>query len=126
VYVQSFETGNLLELRAMTRVKLLRLVGDEPELLTDEGLRRVRGFADGIGLHKRHVIADDGVATGLVERAHAAGLEVHVYTFRTEARHLSPWCGGDYAVELGRFLALGVDGVFADQPDAAVRVRDAR
>ena len=43
----------------------------------------------------------------------------------SELRALSgePSAHGDLAAELARHFALGVDGVFADQPDIAVAVR---
>ena len=50
--------------------------------------------------------------------AHAAGLLVHPWTFRPEPAFLP--AGLDADAELDAFLALGVDGVFADDPGAAV------
>ena len=61
--------------------------------------------------------------TGLLEKAHAADLLVHVYTFRMEADKLGHAADGDGRIELKRFFELGVDGVFADYPDVAVEVR---
>lgn len=121
------------------------------DLLTPEGLAEVRGYADGIGPWKRMIVpttgvdADgDGVAddldgdgavteadlslaapTTLVDDAHRAGLLVHPYTFRDEARYLARDYGGDPAAEYVQFYALGVDGVFSDVPDTAVRARQA-
>ena len=59
--------------------------------------------------------------TSLVADAHAAGLLVHPWTFRPEPAFLPAGLSGDE--ELDRFLALGVDGVFADDPGAAVAAR---
>lgn len=129
VVIQSFESGNLQALRGRTRVRLLRLVDDDDAgraLLTPEGLAGLRAYADVIGVPKRLVIGDDGVATSLVDDAHRAGLAVHVWTFRPEARYVLPWAGGDLGAELARFYALGVDGVFCDAPDRAVAARAAR
>jgi glycerophosphoryl diester phosphodiesterase len=121
--VQSFETANLVELRRMTGVRLLRLVDDERELLTADGLRTIRTFADAVGLPKQALIGADGKPTTVVADAHAAGLEVHVYTFRNEPASVSAWANGDPIAELKRFYALGVDAVFADFPDTAVKAR---
>ena len=55
--------------------------------------------------------------TDLVTRAHAAGLQVFVWTFRAERP--GPAGGGDLTAEIAAFLRLGVDGVFVDQPDVA-------
>ena len=57
--------------------------------MTDEGLAFVATYADAIGPHKSLVIGLDddgnlGEPTGLVERAHAAGLDVHIWTMRDE------------------------------------------
>lgn len=121
VIVQSFETGNLVELRRMTGVRLLRLVDDE--LLTPDGLREIRTFAEAVGLPKQALIDPEGNPTRVLADAHAAGLEVHVYTFRNEPAAISPWANGDPVAELKRFYALGVDAVFADFPDTAVKAR---
>ncbi|KZE94321.1 Glycerophosphoryl diester phosphodiesterase [Agromyces sp. NDB4Y10] len=45
----------------------------------------------------------------LLERAHAAGLEVHVWTVNAEA-------------DMRRLLRLGVDGIVTDRADVALRV----
>ena len=86
----------------------------------------IAAYADAIGPHKDQVIprGEDGALgepTALVAEAHAAGLLVHAWTFRPEAPFLP--AGLDGGAELDRFLALGVDGVFADDPGAAVAAR---
>lgn len=119
VFIQSFESGNLMDLRQQTAVKLIRLsaVPLDP--------REVATYADGIGVEKNLVIPRDAAnhltaPTTLVEEAHAAKLLVHVWTFRNEAGFLPADCDGD--TELRRFLDTGIDGVFTDQPDVAVKV----
>ena len=64
-------------------------------------------------------------ATTLVERAHAAGLQIHTWTFRNEPRRLAYDDGGDPLAEYQRYFELGVDGVFSDFPDTAVAARNA-
>jgi len=67
-----------------------------------------------------------------VRDAHAAGLLVHGWTFRAENYFLPkefqsagpPAALGDLAGETKRFLELGMDGFFTDQPDLGVRARD--
>jgi glycerophosphoryl diester phosphodiesterase len=80
-------------------------------------------YADGIGPWKRFLIGEvDGHATrptNFVELAHAAGLQVHPWTFRNEQIHLLKDYAGDPAVEYRAFIELGVDGVFSDFPDTA-------
>ena len=153
VFVQSFETTNLRALAEQLEVPLVQLLsatgapadlvaaGDPrtyADLVTDAGLADVAGYAAGIGPDKNQVIArnpDGSLAapTGLVERAHAAGLLVHPYTFRNENQFLpdelrsgpDPAAYGDPFAEYAAFLAAGVDGVFSDNPDTAVAARAA-
>jgi glycerophosphoryl diester phosphodiesterase len=61
--------------------------------------------------------------TSLVARAHEAGLAVHAWTFRREPNFLPADLAADPDEELRRFFATGLDGVFADQPGAAVALR---
>jgi glycerophosphoryl diester phosphodiesterase len=123
VFVQSFET-NLRELRPKTRVKLIQLM--EGAIPTDEQLRTIKSYADGIGPNTRLILSAiaDGTLlppTDLVARAHALGLLVHVWTLRSEPVFLSPSYHGDPALEFRQFAGLGVDGIFTDFPDAATR-----
>ena len=62
-----------------------------------------------------------GAPTDLVERAHAAGLVVHVWTLRADKEFLPASYRGDALEEFRRFRALGVDGVFTDFPDLGVK-----
>ena len=120
VFLQSFEEGNLRELRGTH--PLVRLTaGPAPDVTA------IATYADAIGPHKDQVIPRDGEGrlaepTALVEEAHAAGLRVHPWTFRPEPEFLP--AGLDSAQELDRFLALGIDGVFADHPGAATAAID--
>jgi glycerophosphoryl diester phosphodiesterase len=111
------------------------------DLTTPAGLRRVARYADGLGPDKDQVVPRDAqnrllAPTSLVDDAHRAGLEVHPYTFRPENSFLpqdfrqgnpsSPEylrTRGNQPAELKLFYGLGVDGVFADNPDTAVAVR---
>jgi glycerophosphoryl diester phosphodiesterase len=127
VFIQSFESGNLKDLRKLTRVRLIQLVDVRwPERLTDAGLKAVAEYADGIGPDKQFVIPvrpDRTVAppTDLVQRAHAAGLLVHIFTIRIDKEFLSPSYDGHPELEFQRLAALGVDGMFTDFPDVAKR-----
>jgi glycerophosphoryl diester phosphodiesterase len=122
VFIQSFDPGNLRQLRAMTPLPLVQLleheIGDVP---------RIAEYADCIGIAKT-------LATpASVAEAHAQGLKVHVWTFRAENEFLpddlrigqSPAAHGDLRSELARYLALGIDGFFTDFPAIGVAVRDA-
>ena len=63
-------------------------------------------------------------ATDVVKNAHAAGLFVHAYTFRSEAKRLASDFKGDPKAEYKLFYDLGVDGVFSDFADIAKAARD--
>jgi glycerophosphoryl diester phosphodiesterase len=155
VFIQSFEIQSLQKLRRMTRIPLVQLLGDKgqpydveaargaltyEQMATAQGLRDVARYADGVGPEKARLIPLDAGgnleaagATSFVKDAHAAGLLVHVYTFRAEnfylpRNHESPGnasARGDLEAELAAFLALGIDGFFTDQADLGVRARDA-
>jgi glycerophosphoryl diester phosphodiesterase len=123
VFIQSFET-NLRELRPKTKIKLIQLL--EGKIPTDQELRTIKSYADGIGPNTRLVIPAiaDGTLqspTDLVARAHALGLLVHVWTLRSEPVFLSGSYRGDPTLEYRQFRALGVDGIFTDFADAAAR-----
>ena len=136
VFVQSFEVSSLESLHRMSPVRLVQLLdaqgspADAREGLTyaamasPAGLREIARYAHGIGVNKRMIIpvARDGTllpATALVADAHAAGLFVHAWTFRSDPPFLAAQYGGDAGAEYRQFATLGVDGVFTDYPDHA-------
>ena len=127
VIVQSFETGNLRDLRRRSPLPLVRLV--MPRKLADiNDLADVATFADAIGPHKDLVIPRDesgrlGPPTDLVERAHAAGLDVHIWTMRDEPTFLPADCGP--LQEYAAYFDAGVDGLFSDWTTTAVAAREA-
>jgi glycerophosphoryl diester phosphodiesterase len=107
-------------------------------LTTNEGLKEVSKYAVGIGPWKRYIVSTvvdpngsgPGEAalkldepTDLVDRAHAAGLLVHPYTFRNEQKRLASDHGDNPVNEYLQFYKLGVDGVFSDFTDTAVVAR---
>ena len=122
VFIQSFDPGNLQQLRGMTQLPLVQLLEHE---LGD--LERIAKYADAIGIAK-------ALATPqAVAAAHAANLRVHVWTFRAENEFLppelrvgsDPAAHGRLAAEIQRFLERGIDGFFVDFPAIGVQVRDA-
>lgn len=152
VEIQSFETGNLKYLReklgnAHANIRLLQLIdvpNQQPydvvaagggltygEMMDPDGLRDIARYADAIGPDFRAVIPYlvDGMlgqATPLVRDAHAAGLEVHTYTFRPENQFLAKdfWQGADPGTRnetgmiglLHAYLDAGIDAFFTDDP----------
>lgn len=155
IFIQSFEVANLKALRSETELPLIQLMSLEGQpydrraagssltyrdMATPQGLAEIATYADGIGVQKEMIIPRDPGGqslspTALVSQAHAAGLAVHVWTFRPENQFLPaelrrgeatdsyyPARHGKQEVELEQFFKLGVDGVFADQPQTGVKV----
>ena len=151
VFIQSFEVSNLRALRGMTELRLVQLIDAHAPaydqlvagtgltvaaMIAPAGLKAVAGYADAIGPSKLLVEPRDAAGralppTSLVADAHAAGLLVHPWTFRSENVFLSagdriggdPGAHGDAAAEYRRFLGYGVDGLFSDFPAEAVAAR---
>jgi glycerophosphoryl diester phosphodiesterase len=153
VFVQSFETTNLGQLRRLglrtAVVQLLSSTGapfdlvdaGDPrtyaDLSTPAGLRQIATYANGIGPEKIQIIpraADGtlGTPTSLVTDAHAVGLVLHPYTFRAENTFLPvDYRRGTNPNDFGRaideqvtYLRAGIDGLFTDQADIGVVARD--
>jgi glycerophosphoryl diester phosphodiesterase len=118
------------------------------DLLTPQGLAEVRTYADGIGPWKPYLISaaclkveagkcadanGDGLVneadrkrlapSAVVANAHAQGLLVHPFTFRSEQRRLASDYKGNPVNEYLAFYELGVDGLFTDFADSAVVAR---
>ncbi|GAB6388606.1 glycerophosphodiester phosphodiesterase [Stutzerimonas marianensis] len=150
VYVQSFEVDNLKTLSRLTQLRLVQLFGGgQPydqqvrgsdltyaKMATADGLKAIARYAAGVGPEKSYIIPRDangnlGEPTDFVPNAHAAGLKVHPYTFRAENTFLptnlrngdEPSERGDIEADIRAYLDAGIDGLFIDQPDIAVKVR---
>ena len=127
VFIQSFEPGNLRALRAKTQVRLAQLVDERRTAATDAaGLKEIATYADVVAVTKAFVIPVNAsgaleAPTDLVKRAHDAGLLVHVWTLRADPQFLPTAYHGNAEDEFKRFAALGVDAIFTDFPDLAVR-----
>jgi glycerophosphoryl diester phosphodiesterase len=154
MYVQCFEVGALRTLAQMSSIRwqcvqLASAYGgpwDQREttyasMISDEGLRRIAEYARGIGAEKSLIVPRDGAnnhaaPTDLVQRAHAANLVVHPWTFRAEnfflpdsMRRGDPSARdymrqhGDLEAEIHAFMSAGVDGLFSDFPADAIAAR---
>ncbi|GAB7080486.1 glycerophosphodiester phosphodiesterase [Megalodesulfovibrio paquesii] len=142
--IQSFEVANLKELRGMTKLPLVFLydeadispydfvlAGDKRtygDLLKPEALKELAGFVQWVSPWKRLFVTEkeDGSLnppTSFIEDAHKAGLLVATYTMRNEPRYLAKDYNGDPEAEYLQYYKLGVDGVFSDFPDTALKAR---
>lgn len=117
-------------------------------MVTPAGLAEIKTYADGIGPWKRYIVSIKGSVgadgkpidvnkdgkindadatsvspTTLVADAHKAGLFVHPFTFRNEARRLAADYNKDGKNEYAIYYKLGVDGVFTDFTDTAIAAR---
>ena len=136
VIIQSFEDDSLRRIGELKpewpRVRLMTQE-DADEKLADgtigaflDTVKHELG-ADGIGPYKGSIIPDPRnppQRSELVDEAHARGLFVHPYTFRSDVQDLDLVYGGNASQEFSRFFDLGVDGVFADFPAHAVFARE--
>jgi glycerophosphoryl diester phosphodiesterase len=144
VFIQSFEVNNLKLLHTLTKIRLIQLMDGEggpadnatpsyASMITPAGLKAVAAYAWGIGANKDMVDKGEGAPSTLVADAHAAGLRVHVWTFRAENLFLpkslqvgtDPIAHGNVSEAMRRQLALGLDGFFTDFPLIGVKARDA-
>ena len=153
VIIQSFWPQALIALRPITPVRLMFLINSvaPPEELlrandirawsdvySADGLKMIAGFADIVGPETELIFPRDAEGrslsvTALVADAHAAGLQVHVWSVNAENPYLplelrrgdpaeSGYDSrlGDAATLVRALAAAGVDGMFTDQPDIAL------
>lgn len=152
VFIQSFEVGNLQQLRRQCEYPLVQLMSAEggpwdqrghggsseySVMISPQGLARIADYAAAVGVQKSMVMreAEGGtlMATSLIGDAHAAGLAVHAWTFRAENHFLprtlrsgeDPAAHGDLPREIAAFVAAGMDGMFCDHPAPARAALDA-
>ena len=104
---------------------------------TDEGLKEIKTYADGIGPWKPYIVSSKAAGlpgpgdasrtllppNDLITRAHKAGLLIHTWTFRNEPKRLVSDYAGNPISEYLQFYKLGIDGVFSDFADTAVVAR---
>ena len=134
--MQSFEPEALRNFQAMSQAKMVQLVSaDRPEMVTPEGLRLIASYAHGVGPDWSLVLPTTAGALGapssLVAEARALGLQVHPWTVRAENQFLppalrrgkNPAAHGDAQAVFKALYAAGVNGVFSDFPDLAVKAR---
>lgn len=153
VIIQSFETANLRALHGKigqdANVSLLQLLGSKHErpydtvaagtpltygaMMQADGLRGIASYANAIGPAWRDLDPENGHSR-LIDDAHAAGLNVIVYTFRPENYFLDREYQGDGGPtarhdpgairQIRAALALGVDAFFTDDASLGRQAAD--
>lgn len=128
IFLQCFDEAEVKRIRNELRCPL-PLIYLTAQMPSDEKITECAGFCDGLGVLQTLVVSGKSASgepelTGLVAKAHKSGLQVHVWTFRTDAlpgfvESSEQWI---------EWLALegGVDGIFADQPDFVLNWRNSR
>ncbi len=100
---------------------------DYSALLNDKGLAFVHNYAAGIGPWRSSLYQKNSLSLKpFVKAARQQGLKVHPYTFRAEANYLmskDATTSFSFDEELQALFKQGIDGVFSDYPDLAIKNR---
>jgi len=128
IYLQCFDESEVRRLRQDLNcpLPLIWLTAKAP---TPEQLRDARSFCDGLGLQLTLVVTSADSAgrlqiSPIVNEVHAAGLPVHVWTYRADA--LPKFVKAGDALLEALTVDAGVDGIFADHPDLVLAWRQQR
>ena len=107
VIIQSYDAASLKKVFKMEpSIPLIQLFTFEKEaVLSSKEIRKIKSYASGIGLNA------DAVTKNFIDTIHAAGMHVHPYTVNEPE--------AIYYMNM-----LGVDGIFTDRPDVAIRVKE--
>ena len=151
VYLQCFDPRELRRLRSTLLpemgmdLKLVQLIAETRwglTLVLEDGqavpydydwmkrpaaMVEIARYADGIGPWMNMLVNPDSLPghpqiSALTAAAHAAGLVVHPYTFRLDPGKIPPYATDFDDLLKIFFFQVGVDGVFTDYPDRAVRL----
>lgn len=137
IFIQSFEPEPLRAIHQThgERFKLIQLIGENDWVMNDidyeamrnrEGLEAIAEYAAGIGPSLNRLIdGPDGqgemAPSPLLKNARELGLKVHPFTFRREGLPQ----GTSLESLLKTFMGpLAIDGVFTDNPDVAVSIKE--
>lgn len=127
VFVQCFDKSEVQRIRHELKcpLPLIYLLNKMP---SDAEIVEASRFCDGLGVLQTLVVSgadeDKPVVTNLVQAAHTNGLQVHVWTFRTDA--LPQFAKSSEQLLEWLTVDAGVDGIFTDQPDVVLQWRAER
>ena len=128
MFIQSFESGNLRELRSKTPVRLIQLVDARGDARRRRAEGRSPTYADGIGPEKRLVIPVGAGRHARRRRPISCSARTRPACWSTSGRiridkeFLPAGYEGRAEAEFEQFRDLGVDGIFTDFPDVAAKV----
>ncbi|MFJ7932766.1 glycerophosphodiester phosphodiesterase family protein [Sporosarcina sp. NPDC096371] len=107
VIIQSFDKVSLTRIAEMEpSIPLIQLYSfDKTAHLSKKELRKLARYASGIG------VPAETVTKEFVEAVQKEGLDVHPFTINDEAT-------------MRTLMTYGINGLFTDKPDIAVRLRD--
>lgn len=117
VWLECFDHAVLRELHARCGNRCFALIESMPDA---NALRELAMWARGVAPPKNLLWNAAGIDSGLVAAAHAAGLQVHAWTFRDDG-DCAPFASP--GAELDAAFALGVDALFCDFPETALARR---
>ena len=126
-FLQSFSEESIRVLTNITKIRLIQLTHIEEDNSTlDEWSK----YCYGVGASKFAITPKISVpggkfttlmSTDYIARVHARGMQIHVFTLRSEDRYLAWNYEQDIHNEYERFDKLGVDGMFTDFPASLTR-----
>ncbi len=107
VIIQSFDSDSLKKVfEKEPSIPLIKLYSfDKDAHLSKKERQKLKGYASGVGVNA------DTVTKNFVDSMHKEGLDVHSFTINNEDT-------------IRTLMTLGVDGVFTDKPDIAVRLKE--
>ena len=121
VFIQCFEPEFLAQVAEKSDFQLIQnLVGPPYDALFGLDFELAEIPTDGVGANKTLILKEDASVSDYVDRAHAEGLFVHVFTVRDD----QPAPGFETATdELNALFQAGVDAVWTDYPATAVQAK---
>ena len=106
VIIQSYDAESLKKVfKLEPSIPLVKLYSKRTASLSEREIRSLGQYASGVGVNMNLV------TTELVTRLHKAGLHIHPFVINEE-------------INIEALRQMGVDGVFTDNPDIAVKVKN--
>ncbi len=135
VFLQTFDYDELVRIKQDilpalgVDINLIMLIGNPDEypwMFEADGMEKLSAYANGIGPSHTLVVERSSsrgnlAITPLVQRAHAAGMEVHPYTYRVDPGQVPAYADSFEEMLEQHYFEADVDGLFTDFPDRAVQ-----